>query len=508
MAEVMFGVHSSENTDTSPVPSSQLADKEGEDWYPRKIQPWPRSLVITLCILGLWRPRRDATRKRRASSQEWPLCPQEAAHFQAGRSRTNSTTELIGYPSSATNNNYGATETLHRVSSCSTTTDETDDELGLDHMHCNICRDEFGNELSHESSAAKTKFYLVRLLMLLYLVGMSGLMLYDFVIYCKFGWGKRASTLLLVSYFTYLFQVFVVPIFGLLSELMTFLQTGSNSSGIWAALQTNYILERIQYLRGNCVLSCVTCGLFLIWPTGNGVLRIIYDYVYRPNGDAHANISLWCALVSYIMYGSFCFLIYIERKSFQSEFRVVAHFVASKAPKGMLSIDLCRDHLSAVYRRFHAMRDFVGIWMAFTMAVATWGITAHLTWNYVIFTYCDVSHDSDNVGLPLLNVLIWSQKIMFFVLPSLAVGGLNIDYVWREFRYMMVRHQRHCYSVFWSHIMTHMGDINLFAKGLRATLLFSALGLFLGLELSNESQNVAFWNGPGEYNLTVFCAHQ
>ena len=110
MAEVMFGVQSSENTDTSPVPSRQLADKEDEDWYPRKIQPLPRSLVITLCILGLWRPRRDATRKRRASSQEWPscpqpLCPQEAAHFQAGRTRTNSTTELIGYPPSATNNN-------------------------------------------------------------------------------------------------------------------------------------------------------------------------------------------------------------------------------------------------------------------------------------------------------------------------------------------------------------------------------------------------------------------
>ena len=159
----MFGVQSSENTDTSPVPSSQLADKEDEDWYPRKIQPLPHSLVITLCILGLWRPRRDATRKRRASSQEWPscpqpLCPQEAAHFQAGRTRTNSTTELIGYPPSATNNNYGATETLHGVSSCSTTTDETDDKLGLDHMHCNICRDEFGTELSHESSGLSPLF--------------------------------------------------------------------------------------------------------------------------------------------------------------------------------------------------------------------------------------------------------------------------------------------------------------------------------------------------------------
>ncbi|XP_038046425.1 uncharacterized protein LOC119720689 [Patiria miniata] len=501
---------SSVSTEETPLmSSSRLMNQDG---YPRKMQPWPRPLTVALCILGIWRPgtAQRATRNLQAGKRvgHGPL-PRVYSHQPGGPRVVDSNGNTVGMSGAdssgeglvAVTRDGGDQDDLPPLSWSQSVGSE---ECRLDDTQCDICysNSEALYDLKTTDSDGKMKKLFYNGVMLLYLVTLTGFMTYDFVAYFEVFWGNVTNVLILVSYFTYLFQVIVVPVFVLLTRFMDWFHL-MDKDCTWVALHSDFIFQRSQYLRhGSGAASFLSLGLFLTWPIINGVLRIIYDRVYRPGWNSHAFLSRWCAMASYIVYGSFCYLVYAQRRSLQKEFRVVAHFVASNAPKGSVVMDVCRDRLSRMYHQYHIMRDFVGIWMAFSMAVATWGLTAHLTWNYVIFSYCQTK---DLDGLPVLNLLIWSQKIMFFVLPSLAVGGINIDYMWRHFRYILANHGRHRYSTFWHAIMKHVSRINLLGQGLSATLVFSALGLYLGLSLGDSAQNVAFWNGPGEFNVSIHC---
>ncbi|XP_022107766.1 uncharacterized protein LOC110988503 [Acanthaster planci] len=499
---------SSASTEETPLVSSSRP--MSQNGYPGKLQPWPRPLVVALCMLGLWRPGA----LQRASGQGGKCGRRPLPRVYSHQPSSARSVDCIGNTndmSSAVHSGEGPAEVSGNDEAeqvwlsrgqLSWSQSVGNEECYLDGTQCDICNNYYG---AFHTSDGKIKTLLCNGVMLLYLLTLTGLMAYDFAIYIIEFWGRKQNVLFLVSYFTYLFQVLVVPMFGLLTRFMAWAQL-LVAECTWAALHNDFVFQRSQFLRaGTGAASFLSLGVFLVWPTFNGVLRIVYGDVYRPVWNTHAFLSRWTALASYVVYGSFCYLVYAQRRSFQNEFRVAAHFVASNAPRGDAGVDVSKDRLSSTYHQYRLVRNFVGTWMAFTMAVATWGLTAHLTWNYIIFTYCN---SNQVAGLPVLNLLIWSQKIMFFVLPSLAVGGINMDYMWREFRFIMANHSRRRYSAFWHAIRKHLSSINLLGQGLSATLVFSALGLYLGLELGNSAQNVAFWNGPGEFhmfNISMFC---
>ena len=353
--------------------------------------------------------------------------------------------------------------------------------------------------------------------MFTYLLITMSLMTYDLSYWLIKQWGKSDDLLHLVSYLTFLFQVFAVPVTCFLARLRSLspFSPRTNSRRGLPSLDCVAIYRRAFYLQSPCsVMSCLKFALFLSWPLANGTLRLIYDYSTPPgNGTAtggnakttlpdhviiHEEISHWAAVIGYLQYGTFCYLIYILRRSSQWELSMVTHFVGENSSP-VSNLDVCRNRISDAHADFRVLRDLIALWMAFTMAVATWGITAHFTWNYAIYTDCHFTKEGAKY-IPFFNFMIWSQKVMFFVLPYVALGGLNLQYLWKHFRYNLSRMRREAQdSMFWSPLMYYTKEINFSARALKPTLLFSVAGLFLGLQLQSSDQDLAFWNGPADY---------
>ena len=349
-----------------------------------------------------------------------------------------------------------------------------------------------------------------------YLLLMLAILFYDLTKYLISQWGHQDELLHLVSYSTFILQVLVVPMSCLIARIRSVLfYQHAHFTQCLPTINCTLVFRRAVFLQSPAcaALSCSKFALFLSWPVVNGVIRVTYDYWARfaavdedtgiEKGTVsyadmvYGEISHWAAVIGYLKYGTFCYLIYILRKSLQWELNVVLRFLLSRSSTG--NVDSCRNRISDVYAHFRVLRDLVGLWMAFTMVVATWGITAHVTWNYAIFTRCHLSPEGRK-HVMYLNGLIWSQKVMFFVLPYIAVGGLNLQYVWQHFRYDVIRLRRMVWDKdFWGPVIQFTKDINFSGLALKPTILFSAVGLFLGLKIRSTNQNVDFWNGP--YNI-------
>eukprot|EP00057_Strongylocentrotus_purpuratus_P018583 XP_011673057.1 PREDICTED: uncharacterized protein LOC105442548 [Strongylocentrotus purpuratus] len=330
-----------------------------------------------------------------------------------------------------------------------------------------------------------------------YLLLSCCLMTYDFQRYMGFYWGKKEEVLHLVSYFTYLFQIMVIPFWCFYARIL-YLTLGRRYREGYP-LCRSFISTRVAILRnsrfGAKGLSWFRLIFFLAWPVTNAMLRFANDYYFRYCSfvTLYKEITHWCAFLGYIFYGCFCYLIYIERLSFECEVHQISAFAREQASGK--NIDQVRRRISRFYAQYNVLRRLIRTWMAFTMVVATWGLTAHILWNYLVFS--DKNIDLQNLPiLRSLNVVVSSQKIMFFVVPCVAIGGLNLEHVWKRFRNEIAKHRQHVHDGYWTAINRYLHEINVDHSGdLTPTLIFSAIGFYLG-HMGDNDQEHTRWNYP------------
>ena len=131
------------------------------------------------------------------------------------------------------------------------------------------------------------------------------LMIYDFVAYMEAYWGIREDLLHLVSYFTFLFQVMVIPFWCLYARVMYYVISARRRQTY--PLYQEYLTRRIAALgssrygaHGHSYFRFIC---FLIWPVVNGILRVVYDYVFRrcPDWSIHEELSHWNAFFGYVL---------------------------------------------------------------------------------------------------------------------------------------------------------------------------------------------------------------
>ncbi|XP_072168655.1 uncharacterized protein [Diadema setosum] len=343
-----------------------------------------------------------------------------------------------------------------------------------------------------------------------YLVLTSGLLGYDMTWYLLIFWGKQSDLLHLVSYLTFLLQVTAIPVWCLYARIR-YRKVNHGTTSCYPMNQA-YVARRVAMLSkcrsGKNALSCLCLAAFIAWPLINATIRLIYDYLYpscsthRP----HEEISHWVAVPGYLFYGSFCYLIYVERVSFEAEILYIARFAQTQAPEQ--NVRNVRAKIRLFYEHYAVLREQINAWMAFTMVIATWGLTAHITWNYLIFTSIAENGKSESLNkdhiqnIRFLNILVGCQKIMFFVLPCIALGGLNLEHVWRNLKVTIVKYRDSRFESFWMIIHRYVVDINAgWHREIMPTLIFSAIGFYLGLNLGSDNQNTDFWSG--RMNCTV-----
>ena len=85
-------------------------------------------------------------------------------------------------------------------------------------------------------------------------------------------------------------------------------------------------------------------------------------------------------------------------------------------------------------------------------------------------------------------VRLWSENVMFLVLPLVAVGGANLEHYWQLFRHVIIRSKAQAKLQFWIAVEKYTADIDGLGKlALSWTIMFPVVGAFLSYALANQT---------------------
>ncbi|XP_011673685.2 uncharacterized protein LOC105442807 [Strongylocentrotus purpuratus] len=338
---------------------------------------------------------------------------------------------------------------------------------------------------------------------IVYLFLSCGMMIFDLEAYVRSYWGVKEYALHFVTYTTFIVQLMVVPFWCLYTRMKN-IMTCSRIQRRVSTMSRAFIARRINVIRRGRseakILSWFPFLCILALPTMTGCFRILYDYFFRvcKSESIHGEVGHWNSLLGSVIYGCFCYIIYLERRSFEIEAHQIFRYAIEQAPYQNVDAVLSRiRHFSIQYK---ILRRQIRAWMAFTIVVSTWGLTSHITWNYLVFSQKDLPPDVLRT-IYFLNALVTTQKITFIAVPYFALGGLNMDHIWRYLKEDITHCREHKYKKYWKAVIIYVKDINkMFSGILTPSIISTGLGIYLGLNLTN-SQDIGFWIGPA----TVGC---
>lgn len=327
-----------------------------------------------------------------------------------------------------------------------------------------------------------------------YTASILALMLYGLAIIIRDYWGRKQQTLYFVSYMAYNFPVQEVVAFCFISRFRFIFGIPGPigvGAGVKKAIQeVDFIAERLFFLQTskNCrVLQFRYLVLFIIWPLLNSVAQIVYDYaVIQPKRFSFFdNVTRFTTIYGLFFYGCYCYLMFVERKSFQWEFNMIAHSVLEGSSEMVDKLDECRQRIAQAHNDMRSLREHIGIWMGLGMSMTTLGLVAHATWSYQVYTRCDFT--ACEFALRFFDLHSWSKILMFYLLPYFACGGLNIEYIWYNFQYTITSLRKAGHEKFWHGLRAYLKDIDYKGRAIvKSSLLFSVFGLFLGFQIMSD----------------------
>ncbi|XP_041477735.1 uncharacterized protein LOC121425658 [Lytechinus variegatus] len=340
-------------------------------------------------------------------------------------------------------------------------------------------------------------FYLATLTLLLAIDG--GTYIFNF-------WGSPSELLYMISYATFTLQVFLGPMYALLRRLSAFVHDHQPSQ---CPLNRKYLLRRIHALRSsgkNNLLRPFFMLVFISWPLAQAIMRAVTSAIVHHK--CHLMYFIFSDITSawsLVVYGIFWYVMYIERVSLHHDLnRVVRNVQCASLAE---DVDAARREIRRVHRDYLILRDLMGIWMAMTMVITSWGLLTRLSWDYAISGQ-QLQGNSQRQAKLYLDITIWSEKIMLIALPFLALGGINLEYLWQTFYHALERIRSYKQHAFWMAIQLHVTNINqIGSPELKWTLVFALIGPYLTIQSSwskmDNNQNLDFWNGPFPSNCSV-----
>ena len=190
-------------------------------------------------------------------------------------------------------------------------------------------------------------------------------------------------------------------------------------------------------------------------------------------------------ILYYLHYGCFWYLVYIQRVSLHCQLNQ-----AIKNIRGAAKMDSCnyaRTLIDGTYMEFHAIRSTVGLWMAFILFTDAILVSCSLIFN---FQQGISENEPDNIKKCYTSCMVrlWSENVMFLVLPLAAVGGANLERYWQLFRHVIIRSKAEANLQFWILVEKYTVDIDGLGKlELTWTIMFPVVGAFLSYALANQT---------------------
>ncbi|XP_070545198.1 uncharacterized protein [Ptychodera flava] len=326
-----------------------------------------------------------------------------------------------------------------------------------------------------------------------WLVIITGLMFSDWVVRIVSNWGKRDLTLHLLSASTYVLPLVVVTSIRMVSMIYEWAPPTKNW---WVyALTKGNVLTRLNVLDLSryTAFGYLSVSFFLVC----ACFELTYHfYRFSKCHDLHVKdyTDLAAFLIGEFMFAAFCYEIHLLKRCLQSDMKLCLSFVKRNIENGL---DLCRQRILATYSEFLKLHSLVSSWLVFQFSISVFKLSCHIYWNYNVFAV-----NTDVIPAILINVVIWCESMMFLLLPTFAVGGFSISYLWNDFKLDCKRLQRKKEGENWHRVVRLLKTLNVTESGIYLTAFFSILSVFSALHLG--SQYAEYWR---DNIVNVTAAH-
>ncbi|XP_072019235.1 uncharacterized protein [Amphiura filiformis] len=325
------------------------------------------------------------------------------------------------------------------------------------------------------------------------------LLIYDLCIYLRCSWGKRDRVLYLVSYSTYILELAAIPCICLLINIQ--LRYNEHFSlDLASVFRKDGLLMNSQLAK--CRTACMELGQFVLiltWPVVNMSLGV---YIYATIEYSYTS-SPWIMLLSrittsvgFLQYGCLAYVCYKLRIASTRRFNNVSDEIAS------VSENEGKSKICDVYFKYKDFRDFVGYWMFFALTVGILGLTSLLSWH---FGYSRINKEpTPSDPMFPYAIMIWSQKLMFILQPLMIFGGVNVDYLWDDFKDNIAKRLMapETAGMMFHRLMRHMRELNDPPQWINSTLVFTIIGLYFGMQLTD--QDYRYWLGPDCHSILTW----
>lgn len=253
------------------------------------------------------------------------------------------------------------------------------------------------------------------------------------------------------------------------------------SSQWWTVLSESSVSRRFQpfvfstfrppksyYFIFFCLVAFVNISMqivHVILATGYSKDKMVYVYHF---------FELATSIHSTWFFSIFCYYLFLQRIALEVHFDDLLWFVKTNAG----DIVKCRPRLNACFKDYLRLRQLVRPWITLVICSTTFGLAVHIAWNYKALGTDDNGGNYVTVSpLPhfpitnltaakksdfyFLNTLIFVDKLSVLLLALLAVGGSDVNYIWRRYVFTLnvMRSSRH--EKFWDKLSKSMKKFNL-----------------------------------------------
>ncbi|XP_072165958.1 uncharacterized protein [Diadema setosum] len=314
-------------------------------------------------------------------------------------------------------------------------------------------------------------------------------------------WGQQKYALDAVAYCCYTCQILMVVAHALMESLrfcLRMLKEGQGGGSI-NPFDIGFIRNRITFIVGDATteqmygltLNMSRLVIFLSLPLANAVIKIVFSVVVL-HSSCDAGLDHFSDIIAsflFFPYGSFWYLVYVERVSLHCQLNRSFRELRRAARRN--DIDRARRLIDSTYAEFHAIQKTTARWSAVTMAT----VPIMLTY-LAVFTYkYDWGRSPVKAKAHWIFSVLFVQDFMFCILTFFSMGGVNLKNLWRYFCHVISKAKIQKHVSFWSETEQYVSQIDtLGGLELQLAVLSPVLGVVVCQALASNHNMFQYWS--------------
>lgn len=253
--------------------------------------------------------------------------------------------------------------------------------------------------------------------------------------------------------------------------------------GIWTvAIDIKFLIQRLRFLNmhgkqfagyviflGTTILIIVNCLKYSAPFFDNDLVGQLSTNLTYIELTTTLPMNYFLAIEGIFNFGGMCYLVYLLRCSYEAEVHLVIKFLR----RNIDNLDICRARLVETFDSFHRFREFASGWFAMILLTGTVCILLELhVW---IVT---------PVPLAPFQYERLVQLVVFMITPVMALGNVDIDYIWNRLLRSVSRERTQKDEMAWDKVMQFLNEQRAGNRPWQAVLAFiiSTIALFSAIQ--------------------------